>query len=374
MHKRQRGCIFLSYRRSDTSAVAGRLFDALVKIFGKHRVFKDVDSLSAGEVVRDRIRDAIEKCSVFIALIGDDWIGTRNQDAQPRIKDDSDFVAFEVATALQHHIKVLPVLVAEASFPSLDTIPEELAQIRELNALRLRHDPDFMMDFHRLLKALPIRPRFANRYRRAMLIALFLVLGGMSYAVVQIAVNVKSEQKESQTEHQIATTLGTISNGQVGLYKVGSTIPVPDSSDNYIMRKATQIRQTEEGPTEDLSYILSLGGEELLVFVPELNHKNGRYTDLIGEIKVISNRFKTKKGIGVGSTLQDFVAAYPDYRIWTTYVSGMYVVESRAIRAQFLLSKNDYVGGKIHYTSDMTDLDLSDFRKDARIFMVRVLK
>ena len=374
MHKRHRGCIFLSYRRSDTSAVAGRLFDALVKLFGRHRVFKDVDSLSAGEAVRDRIRDAIEECSVFIALIGDDWIGTRNQGAQPRIMDDNDFVAFEVATALQRDIKVLPVLVAEASLPSLDTIPKELAQIRELNALRLRHDPDFGIDFHRLLKALPIRPRFANRYRRAMLIALLLVLGGMGYAVVQIAVNVKSEPERPQTEHRIAKTLGTISNGQVGVYKVGSTIPVPDSSDSYIMRKTTQIRQTEEGPTEDLSYILSSGGEELLVFIPELDHKNGGYTDRIGEIKVISGRFKTKNGIGVGSTLQDFVAAYPDYRIWTTYVSGMYVVESRAIRAQFLLSKTDYVGGKIHYTSEIADLDLSDFRKDARIFMVRVLK
>jgi hypothetical protein len=372
MRNRHHGCIFLSYRRNDTSAIAGRLFDGLVAKFGKHRVFKDVDSIEGGEPIRHRIRDAIEKCSVFIALIGDDWIGIQGRNTPPRIMESGDYVAFEVATALQNNIRVIPVLVAEASFPRPDQIPPKLAQITDLNALRLRNDPDFNVDFLRLLKALPIRPPFLNRSRLAILFVVFAALCAIAYAIVQIPDKTKESHQTSTVERQIAKPLGTISNGQVGIYKVGTSIPVPDSSDNYTMRKATQIRQTEEGPTEDLSYILSSGGEELLVFVPEFDLQNDRYTDRIGEIKVVSSRFKTKKGIGVNSTLQEFVAAYPDYRIWTTYVSGMYVVESPSIRAQFLLRKTDYIGGEIKYESDITKLKLSDFKRDSKIYMVRV--
>jgi uncharacterized membrane protein YeaQ/YmgE (transglycosylase-associated protein family) len=38
------GNIFLSYRRSDSQAIAGRIYDRLVPAFGKISVFKDVDA------------------------------------------------------------------------------------------------------------------------------------------------------------------------------------------------------------------------------------------------------------------------------------------------------------------------------------------
>jgi hypothetical protein len=41
--------VFISYRRADSSADAGRLYDALRRRFGRENLFMDVDSLRPGE-------------------------------------------------------------------------------------------------------------------------------------------------------------------------------------------------------------------------------------------------------------------------------------------------------------------------------------
>ena len=42
------GSIFISYRRSDSIANTGRIYDYLERRFGRDRVFKDVDSIPLG--------------------------------------------------------------------------------------------------------------------------------------------------------------------------------------------------------------------------------------------------------------------------------------------------------------------------------------
>lgn len=42
------GIIFMSYRRSDSADVTGRIYDRLLQAFGKVAVFKDVDSIPLG--------------------------------------------------------------------------------------------------------------------------------------------------------------------------------------------------------------------------------------------------------------------------------------------------------------------------------------
>ncbi|MEM9267240.1 MAG: hypothetical protein AAGA46_17120 [Cyanobacteria bacterium P01_F01_bin.13] len=42
------GSIFISYRRSDSIAETGRIYDRLATEFGRDRVFKDVDSIPFG--------------------------------------------------------------------------------------------------------------------------------------------------------------------------------------------------------------------------------------------------------------------------------------------------------------------------------------
>ena len=41
--------VFISYRRADTAAAAGRLYDRFCRLLGAKNVFLDVDAIEAGE-------------------------------------------------------------------------------------------------------------------------------------------------------------------------------------------------------------------------------------------------------------------------------------------------------------------------------------
>jgi hypothetical protein len=43
--------IFISYRRTDSQDVTGRIYDRLVAHFSQERVFKDVESIPAEELL-----------------------------------------------------------------------------------------------------------------------------------------------------------------------------------------------------------------------------------------------------------------------------------------------------------------------------------
>ena len=158
----------------------------------------------------------------------------------------------------------------------------------------------------------------------------------------------------------------------VGKFKIGSSIPFPEISDDYKINKETQTRMTEEGPEEETVYIVLKDGKEIMQLKPEYDYNSGQYTQKIGEILLTSSFVKTLEGVGVGSTIEDFIIQYPDYKFWYTYVSGMYVLESNNINGQFILNEKDFVG-KLNITSDMITLKKSDFNEGSEILKIRVI-
>lgn len=64
--------IFIGYRREDSAAVAGRLFDRLRQRFGKDHIFRDIYTLYGGAEFTNVIRERIGACNALIALIGKD--------------------------------------------------------------------------------------------------------------------------------------------------------------------------------------------------------------------------------------------------------------------------------------------------------------
>lgn len=137
--------IFISYRRGDSSAHAGRLSDRLVAEFGADGVFMDVDTIEPGADFVDYIDDAVGSCDVLIALIGDEWLECRDDIGNRRLEDPDDFVRLEVAAGLERDIRVVPVLVEGATMPRAHELPEPLRRLARRNALeitdtRWRHD------------------------------------------------------------------------------------------------------------------------------------------------------------------------------------------------------------------------------------------
>lgn len=142
--------IFISYRRSDSSDVTGRIFDRLSENFGAGNVFKDVDSIPFGVDFREVIQDAVSKCDVLIAIIGDDWLSETDENGNRRIDNKEDYVNIEISSALSRGIPVIPALVEGATTPAANDLPDNLSSLAFRNAAKIRPDPDFHNDIERL--------------------------------------------------------------------------------------------------------------------------------------------------------------------------------------------------------------------------------
>jgi hypothetical protein len=145
--------IFISYRRADSQGYVGRLHDYLLKYFAEEQIFLDVSSLKGGEEFKARIERIIPTCRALLAIIGPRWLDMRGEGGRRRLDNPEDFVRLEIASALQHRLQIIPVLVAGAQMPPGDTLPAPLKALTKLNALELSQTR-FAFDVERLVKDL----------------------------------------------------------------------------------------------------------------------------------------------------------------------------------------------------------------------------
>ena len=103
------GGIFISYRRDDTRHVAGRLAGDLMDRFGAERIFRDIDSIDAGDEFPQRLDKALNHCVLMLVLIGRQWLDATDDQQRRRLDDPNDWVRLEIATALRRGIRVVPV-------------------------------------------------------------------------------------------------------------------------------------------------------------------------------------------------------------------------------------------------------------------------
>ena len=155
--------IFLSYRRDDSIAIAGRIRDRLAARFGADNVFFDIDTIPFGVDFRKYIDRKVAECDVVLVIIGRRWVDARDADDLRRIDQPGDFVRLEVEAALRRDIPVVPLLVDGATIPKPGELPESISGLAYRNGTPVRHDPDFHPDVDRLLRGLasspPDRPR-----------------------------------------------------------------------------------------------------------------------------------------------------------------------------------------------------------------------
>ena len=67
--------IIVSYRRSDSAAITGRIFDRLIDRYGEESVFMDIDRIPFGTDFRHHIQDALRDADILLAVIGPTWLG-----------------------------------------------------------------------------------------------------------------------------------------------------------------------------------------------------------------------------------------------------------------------------------------------------------
>jgi hypothetical protein len=129
--------VHVTYRRADSSAHAGRLYDALAERFGRDQVFVDIDAVQPGLDFTDVIDRTLEESDVVLVVIGRGWLHSTDAQGRRRLENPDDFVRLELERALDRNIPVIPVLVQGASMPSPDELPSSIRGLADRQALEL---------------------------------------------------------------------------------------------------------------------------------------------------------------------------------------------------------------------------------------------
>jgi hypothetical protein len=144
--------LFINYRRDDSRADAGRLYDRLHARY-PGRVFRDVGSLEPGVEWHDAIEKVLGTSDACIVVIGRNWLTVADPAGKRRIDDPRDTCRKEVATAIQHGMRVFPVLVGGARMPAEEELPDDVKPLARRNALEIS-EQDWDEDVNKLAKAI----------------------------------------------------------------------------------------------------------------------------------------------------------------------------------------------------------------------------
>ena len=145
--------VFLSYRREDSRAYARLLQKALGEHMRPADIFMDLESLSDGEDFVDRIDTAVRASDAMLVLIGPGWLSAADEAGARRLENADDFVAREVALALEAELLVVPVLVGGAEMPSSSDLPPALEPLWRRQA-RVLDDGHWDYDVEQLIASL----------------------------------------------------------------------------------------------------------------------------------------------------------------------------------------------------------------------------
>ena len=227
--------------------------DELKRQFGSDNVFLDVDSIGPGVKFDDAIRRSINSSSVVLIMIGPKWLSMTCGDGNRRLDDKADHLRVEIETALLSKALVIPVLVDGATMPAARDLPDEIAELTELNAYSLT-DSHWSYDIEQLIDK--ISPGGAKREKEtisapavvslvlsAMIVMVFLeddydydtLLGSFAIAVVALVLSVYAYRKSKPkgvTNKAICIT-GMVLGALLAIVSLSEMGNYEDSDDDF---------------------------------------------------------------------------------------------------------------------------------------------
>lgn len=119
-------------------------------------LFIDVEAIEAGTDFVSAIEAEIERADVLLAVIGRRWLDIADDQGRRRLDDPSDFVRLELESAMRQGVRIVPILVDDATMPSGADLPTSIRDLSRQNALsvsNLRWRSD-LQDVVRLLDSI----------------------------------------------------------------------------------------------------------------------------------------------------------------------------------------------------------------------------
>jgi pterin-4a-carbinolamine dehydratase len=130
--------IFVSYRREDSAAEAGRLRTTLLGQFGDEAVFMDTSSIQAGAKWPSSIGSALDSSKAVLVILGPGWVRVSDEWGQRRIDQEDDWVRKEIEQALTQNKEVIPVVVNGARIPPAEKLPKSISDLANRQAIEIR--------------------------------------------------------------------------------------------------------------------------------------------------------------------------------------------------------------------------------------------
>src|SRR5215510_2364408 len=144
--------IFISYRRSDSAAIVGHIYERLAARYKAESVFRDINKMPLGKNFYDHIKEELSGCDVVLVVVGPQWLAIDAQ-GHSRIQQSDDPVRLEVEAALQSGATVIPVMVDDAAIPKATDLPESLKTFPALAGTRINVE-DFDHHLERLMQSI----------------------------------------------------------------------------------------------------------------------------------------------------------------------------------------------------------------------------
>jgi hypothetical protein len=250
--------IFISDRREDAGANALGISQYLEKEFGRKNVFIDVD-MRAGAKFPTVLEERLAECKVLLALIGPEWLTSRNEQGQRRIDLSDDWVRLEIAHALKRDITVIPVRVNGAMLPSRENLPEDIRGLLDHQAVSLTL-PGFRHEMSGLVR--DIRAIHSPRpWRRFGITTAGFVCLLAALAAVWVLTKTVSQSGK----------IWSASPGEWVLFGAGDTLPVgnyfkPSTSKKFGDHAVLTIRTPLPAPATPATGPLGVYGDTVTVF------------------------------------------------------------------------------------------------------------
>ncbi|MBB5873452.1 O-acetyl-ADP-ribose deacetylase (regulator of RNase III)/diadenosine tetraphosphatase ApaH/serine/threonine PP2A family protein phosphatase [Allocatelliglobosispora scoriae] len=125
--------VFINFRGRDQPGFAALLDRDLSEAFGRDAVFLSSRSIRPGDDFVTQIHDSLRSCVALLAVIGPDWL--RHSRPDP----NDDWVRREIAEAFAQGLRVVPILVEDATLPPADQLPDDIAALVRCQYLRVHH-------------------------------------------------------------------------------------------------------------------------------------------------------------------------------------------------------------------------------------------
>jgi DNA-binding response OmpR family regulator len=134
--------IFISYRHGSGAEYAWRLYDHLASHFGKSNVLIDVHQADEDTDSASDIQTALDKCQTILVVIGQQWTSMTDNHGYQLLSNENDHVRREVSSALKRNMRIIPVLVENATLPQKKDLPDDLRGLTDCKAVSIVNQRD----------------------------------------------------------------------------------------------------------------------------------------------------------------------------------------------------------------------------------------